>query len=533
MQDRWSILPRERRDIRLSSRKVGFLSDPVKGSFGTLFSNLPLTLLLFDSSLKLIYANKNLHQEFNRDPSLLLHKSIEKILPPKIIGEIGLKNRIQSIFENRIRPRRTALPPKADQALNMEKKGKQFEGQLEYQNGSVHRIYHYQLLSIPGSDRKHPIGMLLLDNITERLTLQRTIVQERRRLKEIFDGMEIGLVIINKDLKIEMVNKAARSLLGFASKERLRGRKYPQQFFKKNTYSTGCPIAETFKTGESSYHPNQDLEVDGSRRIFEIHTFPLKDRRGKVTRVVECIRDVTEERVQEENLRNMEKLASVGQLAAGLAHELGNPLGIIAGTAQFCLQNRNAYDGLRKSFEVILRNAQNADRIIKELLRYTRPSETLFMQTQIPLLVKRACFLVETETKKKRIKIEEHHSPRLPSIWADEHQLVQILVNLLLNSIEACKRGGKITITTSLKSNKKRIVLRIMDDGPGFPAEYLEKVFDPFFTTRPHGTGLGLSICRNIICSHKGSITAENRRGRGAKVTLTLPANQKKNADIG
>lgn len=232
-----------------------------------------------------------------------------------------------------------------------------------------------------------------------------------------------------------------------------------------------------------------------------------------------------------ENLLQAQKLASLGELAAGIAHEINNPLAIMrqeAEYAQFLLKKSGSggpeLTELQDSLREIITQVDRSREITRNLLDFARKREPVLQKVQINRLIEDMARLVEKEAKNKNITIMRQYDPALPVITSDPPLLRQVILNLLNNATQAVGRDGNLAIsTTVLPSGEIRIT--VADSGPGIPPDILPKIFDPFFTTKPQGqgTGLGLAICHGIIQKLAGHITAVSPPGQGAVFTITLP----------
>jgi signal transduction histidine kinase len=224
-------------------------------------------------------------------------------------------------------------------------------------------------------------------------------------------------------------------------------------------------------------------------------------------------------------MRRADRLASLGTLTAGLAHEIRNPLVAIKTLTQL-LPERMDDEEFRRDFVAIA--AGEVDRIsslVNELLEFARPLEPEFSLENIKEIMEGMVLLVSTEAKKKELFIVRNYEEHLPLILIDREQIKQVFLNILLNAIEATKKGGQVTVEVRTVNNKtgESIQVEIHDTGIGIPEEHLENIFNPFFTTKSKGSGLGLSISHQIIQEHRGTISVESRVGEGSSFRITLP----------
>ena len=222
----------------------------------------------------------------------------------------------------------------------------------------------------------------------------------------------------------------------------------------------------------------------------------------------------------EEQLRRADRLSAIGELSAGMAHEIRNPLGSIRGTAEI-LRDGIAEDDPRAEFAAILiREVDRLNRVVREFLEFARPRETDRMQIDLNPLLEEVLALVRQQAVKNRV--EFIFSPgTIPTIPADEGQLRQTFLNLVLNALQAMTDGGRLEVATGMEEGRLRVHFR--DTGVGIAPEDMEKIFNPFFTTRNEGTGLGLAICHRIIQGHGGRIDVTSRPGQGTTFTVSFP----------
>ncbi|WP_298816930.1 hybrid sensor histidine kinase/response regulator [Chloroflexus sp.] len=246
--------------------------------------------------------------------------------------------------------------------------------------------------------------------------------------------------------------------------------------------------------------------------------------------VIVCIgRDLTERRRLEQQLIQSDKLSALGQLVAGVAHELNNPLTSISGYAQLLLRNRQLDEDARADLEQVRQQAERAGRIVRNLLMFAREHKPERLVVQINDVVHSALALQVYQLRVDNIAVKLELDPDLPSTVADPHQLQQVLLNLITNARQAMNEigGGTLTIRTTLREtlDGQAIEIAVTDTGVGIPKHHLDKIFNPFFTTKPvgQGTGLGLSICYGIIQEHQGQIWAESQVGIGTTIFIRLP----------
>ncbi|TMA94280.1 MAG: PAS domain S-box protein [Deltaproteobacteria bacterium] len=242
-----------------------------------------------------------------------------------------------------------------------------------------------------------------------------------------------------------------------------------------------------------------------------------------VTGAVLLVEDITERVALERSARQAEKLAGLGTLAAGLAHELNNPIGIISSRAELMLletETRPLPEEVREDLRVIHRHAQRVARIAQGLLSFARHSSGAQGSVDLNRLVDETLLLVEKTVVKDGVTLKRALALDLPPIWGDANALQQVIMNLLTNARDAVGSGGEIAVETAATANGVRLIVR--DTGRGIPPEILPKIFDPFFTTKAEGTGLGLSISYGIVRDHQGTVDVQSQPGEGTTFVLTF-----------
>ncbi len=224
-------------------------------------------------------------------------------------------------------------------------------------------------------------------------------------------------------------------------------------------------------------------------------------------------------------LLQSEKMASLGKLAAGVAHQLNNPLGSITLYTKLILEEYDLEDDLRADLQRILKDAQRCSTTVRELLAFARQNKQFMKPVNINQVIEQTLSLIVNQALFQNIKIKKHMAPFLPMVKADGQQLNHVFMNLFINAAQAIDGSGTIEISTSTNASRDRVIIRVRDDGPGIEEDVIKHIFEPFFTTKQEGqgTGLGLSVVFNIIENHGGNICAKSRPGDGTTFTIELP----------
>lgn len=249
--------------------------------------------------------------------------------------------------------------------------------------------------------------------------------------------------------------------------------------------------------------------------LFVVLVFVVKRGEGIIQRrAMERLR-------LKERLAHAERLSSLGEMAAGISHEIRNPLGIIRSSAELLKKKTAKIDPQNTFPDIIVEEANRLNSIITDFFNYAKPRNPNIAPCRVEEIIDKNLTFLEAQNKEKGYIIKKNYQDSLPEIMADSAMLYQSFLNILLNAMQSMPDGGRILVEVS--SNDHRVTVHFDDDGQGIPPENMNKIWDPFFTTKEQGTGLGLGIVKNIVESHGGSIQIANRPVRGARVTVELP----------
>jgi len=352
------------------------------------------------------------------------------------------------------------------------------------------------------------------------------IARSRSTLITLFDNLEDELYIVNRAYGVIAVNRARADRAGRDPRE-LVGRLCYQVLADRDTPCPGCRVLETFGEGRKTMRTHREGSI-GAEKEWEVYTYPILDTNHEVTQTINQWRDVTEQRRLELSLIQAEKLAAVGQLAAGVAHELNNPLtAVIANTQLLQLEGERDQDDV-EALELIDQAGRRAQEVVRDLLDFARQQRVDFIYVDVNETLRQSMALITGQWSKHNVSVHTELPDDLPPIQANADHLQTVWLNLLVNARDALpETGGRIEVKTW--SQDSQIMVSVMDNGEGIPPENLKKIFEPFFTTKDpgKGTGLGLSACYRIIKQHGGSIQVESSPPKGTTVLVSLPIKQK------
>lgn len=389
----------------------------------------------------------------------------------------------------------------------------EFETRHRKKDGQVRDIdVRARVISLGGKE----YGLAIWRDITEEKKYQETMKIKDAALATAVNGVALA----DLEGNLTYVNEACRRMWGYAEEGEIIG------MSAQRIVNMDARVMEAFdELRDKGSWMGQITAVrkDGSSFDVQVSANVVRDEANQPICLMGSFQDITKQKRAEELIMRSEKLTSLGQLSAGLAHELRNPLAVISTCSQFCVDNMKLERLAIENFQVIRRNARRASNLINELLNFARPSQLEWVEVDINEVVGRVLDLVKFERKSFHITLVPLLRKRLPKVLGDGDALRQVFLNLTQNAIQAVSEKGEITLQTRFFASQGQVEVNVIDNGPGIPTDYRARVFDPFFTTKDRGTGLGLSICHSIVEQHKGSILLGSGDGGGTKVSVRLP----------
>ena len=365
-----------------------------------------------------------------------------------------------------------------------------------------------------------------LADITERRAIEKRLHQQQEFARRLVDSFPDLIFVVDAQRSYTFVSPKVKEVLGYEPQEVIGllfgERTHPEE------RSAALAVYDDLLRGKRSF-ASIEIRVrhkQGEWRRLRCHFSPLFDENGKIEGVVISGRDITELKRMEEQLIQAEKLAAMGQMLAGVAHELNNPLTAILGATELLRDRVSVDDNTKRQLDMTHRQARRAARIVQNLLEFSRPASPQKKTLDLNAVIDRTLQLHEHSFRRNAVEVDFRPSAGLSFTVGDANQLIQVFLNLVSNAEQAIREvrpSGRVQIR--LGQNGSRVFAAVQDDGVGLKPEVLSKIFDPFFTTkRPGGgTGLGLSICMSIIREHGGNIEAENSPDGGAVFTVYLP----------
>ena len=357
---------------------------------------------------------------------------------------------------------------------------------------------------------------------------EEAIAKSRSELLSIFDATRDPTVLIDPEYRIRRINRSMLSVMGRNSYKEFIGKPCYQKLHGLKGRCPGCTAGQTFTSGEETVRNGLlSGRKEAENFPYEIACVPIKDANGRVTGIAESYRDLTHVTRLQEELYESERNRVVIPLAAGVAHEIRNPLAVIRSTAQYSMEKGVSPDEVRENLGVILQNTDRANRVIGELLDFARPQRVDFKHQPLKAVLEEGVRLIKPRAARQKVAVSLSVPDRLPRLVLDKHRFLQAWFNLLVNSLDAMPRGGRMEVSVGLDRKAEEVTVTLADTGVGVPEEMVSRIFQPFFTTRKEGVGLGLPIADGIIRSHGGKIMFKSRAPRGTEVSILLPLHGK------
>jgi PAS domain S-box-containing protein len=479
---------------------------PLEGLYEKLYNmllgNIPFSLLLFDRSLRVVSANRNFLIKARRSESETVGARIRDVFPEAILDFTNIEGKIRHVFDT------------GEGVQN---------AQMTYRAPGVStRIYYYTLIPVKsGNVVEHT--MLVMDDITEKVRLSEKARMVERHLASVVESANDLVVSTDAEGQIISWNAAAERISGFRT-DQVKGQRLSELCEPSQSDSMESIIKRLVNGSTVQFHELNLVSSTGRQIPIDWSCSPIRDDSGKVYGVVEVGRDLSERRAFEEHLLHTEKLAALGVMAGGIAHELRNPLSVSFSAAQFLVDPKIKPEFHKECVQKIINGIQRASSIIENLLRFARPAPSDHVEElNLVTLVGDTVNVLVPQAKLLKIRVLEKYERQEIPIAGNANLLQQVFMNLILNACQAMPDGGEIKISVSQDSTEA--VVDVSDNGCGISASHIGRVFDPFFTTQMggKGTGLGLSICHTIVQQHKGLIEVDSVSGVGSRFTVRLP----------
>ncbi len=358
---------------------------------------------------------------------------------------------------------------------------------------------------------------------TERKNLEIALINSKRRLQAAFDAVSDRMYMIDSDYVIRFVNRSIAEELSLPYTGIL-GKTCYSLFNTINKPCTGCPFAQVSSTRTGMTEEVTVPYKDGTR-FYRVSVYPVVSEPISPDYLIHS-RHVTEEKRMQEHLIQSDRLISLGQLSAGVAHEINNPLTSILGYTQILLQDKDKSRQDLADLKIIEEQALNCKTILNDLLLFSRTRVDRKEFFNVNEILGGVIVINKKDLKDKEITLTKKFGTNVPAFYGDQIKMTQVFLNIVKNAVDAVDKKGEISIKTSYDRKTERIQVSVEDNGHGIKKEDTGKIFDPFFTTKPpgKGTGLGLSVSYGIVVEHGGEIRVRSEIGKGATFTVLLPS---------
>ncbi|HKV73806.1 MAG TPA: ATP-binding protein [Gemmatimonadales bacterium] len=368
------------------------------------------------------------------------------------------------------------------------------------------------------------------DLASEVALRSREIEEQRQFVSLVVDCLPVGLYVVDREYRIQIWNRKRETGTQGLKRDEVVGRPVFEVLTRQPAEQLRSEFDQVFRTGEI-----QQMEIAvpiaGEERFFRISKIPMRQHHDGITHVITIGEDVTEYHHVHRQILQSEKLAAIGQLAAGVMHEINNPLATIgACVAAIGLRLEELKveipSTVTEYLDIIDKEVQRCTNIVDGLLDFSRPKESTKRPVDLTMLVEETLFLLKHHQRFKRLTLVRELSQELPRVRANAEQLIQAFMAIMLNSLDAMENGGSLTVRSKVNPGRgDEVVVEIEDTGVGIPRSDLPKIFEPFYTTKPpgRGTGLGLSVVYGIVEGHHGRIEVDSIPGKGTTFVVYLP----------
>jgi two-component system NtrC family sensor kinase len=360
----------------------------------------------------------------------------------------------------------------------------------------------------------------------------REIDDQRRFTAKVIDSLPVGLYVIDRSYRIQAWNRKRETGTQGVPREEALGRPVFDVLHRQPRELLQREFDEVFTSGRVQVYESTGAEDNRHYRITKI---PMRLGDSEITHLITIGEDITEWKEVQHQIAQSEKLAAVGQLAAGVMHEINNPLATIGA----CVEAVNARledapsdvaESIEEYLGIMDAEVQRCKRIVADLLDLSRPRAGVRSLQDVDAIVEETLLLLKHHDRFKRLHLERRLAGGLPQVMANKDQLIQVFMALMLNAMDAMEnRGGTLTVTTGINPERgDEVVISFEDTGMGIPRQDIQKIFEPFYTTKPQGrgTGLGLSICYGIVAEHGGRIEVDSTVGRGSTFKVIIPTGE-------
>jgi PAS domain S-box-containing protein len=367
---------------------------------------------------------------------------------------------------------------------------------------------------------------VILRDITERKRAAEELQRQHDFIDAVLETAAALVVVLDDEGRILRFNRACEQTTGYSSEEAIGKTVWDFLLLPEET-AAAKQVFESLKRGElRKEHQNHWVAKDGQRRLITWANTVITDPNGKTDYVVATGIDVTELQLVHEQLRRTERVAELGTLASGMAHEIGTPMNVILGRAEY-LMERVKEEPIKRGLQTIVTQVERITRVMNQLLSFARRRTPERRALNLQATIEDNLEMFQERLNRANVNLETSFPETCPAVHADPDQMSQVMINLVMNAIHAMPDGGTLRVGLAPLDDTVRLI--VSDTGQGMPQEVVAKIFDPFFTTKEFGkgTGLGLTVVKGIVDEHRGTIAVESDTGRGTTFTIDIPIHKR------
>lgn len=357
----------------------------------------------------------------------------------------------------------------------------------------------------------------------ENTLLNNESIQEKNYIENIFDSTESAIIAINLKGEIVTVNNAVTKIFGLSEKEKFVGKHYYDYIRPENKDDFLSKVNSVIKTEKKQYLKEVIFSNQNMERILNAVISPLKDSKNKIVGVILVGTDITDRSVMEHELERIKQFGQLGEIAAGLAHDVKNPLMNIRGCARIMTRNKDLEDSHKEMLNIIIHEVDRINIVIEQMLSFGKITRNNgYTELNINEAIRNCVQIIDRQKFGKSIKVSCYLDEKIPLIRANNINIQQVILNILTNSVEAIINSGYIKIIAKNNQNEN-ILIRIIDNGKGIKKSDMSNIFNPYYTNKSNGTGLGLFTAKRILEQYKSSIDVISEEGKGTEIIITFP----------
>lgn len=472
-----------------------------------LLDSIPCSILLVDGTLRVMTANRYFLEKSQRQARETIGRQLWEVFPAVILEHVDILSQIRATLES-------GTPLHAQR--------------ITYRAPGIPvRFYYYNVLPVNDRRRVKPgYVMLVMEDVTEQVRLSGHIQSIERQLANVVEHATDIILSTDNATRITTWNRAAEMLSGYCF-EQVVGHLLSEYLADETRLEFERAIETMNQVGQPQMIYSDLVNAQGARLPVSWVFSPIRNDQSAIVGVVAVGRDMTGAKHFEVQLHQSQRLAALGVMAGGIAHELRNPLTLCSSGAQFLLEDDVSSEFRKECAEQIKCGIERASLVIENLLRFARPqtddTDSELEEVEVVSVVKAALEFVDNLAKLQRVRVVTESLNGPSFVHANETLLQHVFINLFINAIDAMPDGGSLAV--SARRQGRQISVAVADTGCGIPSEEVNRIFDPFYTRSRYkkGTGLGLSICYAIVKQHRGAIEVTSTEGRGSDFVVTLP----------